>query len=395
MQSSVTPTVTASTGDVDGEISWLSQPPDFNEPPPEGIEDYYPVKVCKWAMVERARGFLPLERIALCHRKIAKGHAGVDVMRNGVGSWFKNLVQCGSVWVCPLCAQKVCQHRKVEVQQAIDYALKVGYGVSLVTITYRHGRQDNLQTSLDRHAKALRRLKSGRGYQGLQARYGVMGEIRALEVTHGLNGWHVHTHSIVFTQSPLTGHELVRYKRELFCRWYRACGDAGLALPMYRYGVDVRSAKYVAAYVTKWGFAHELTAANRKKARMGGRTPWQLLADATDDARDRLSAALFIEFADCFKGKRQLFWSRGLRDKLAVGVELTDQQVMALEPDERVEVLTIDEDTWALVLKAHARAKVLDVAMEGNYALAGYLNWLRDHVPMWDGRVLGARDDWG
>ena len=346
-------------------------------------------------MQDAARRLLPEQKqLQHCCRTFARHADGVEVWASERSAYFRGLVQCGSVWLCPVCSEKISAVRGVELQQAIDNALDYGHGVQLVTLTVRHGRELPLDDLLEKFTKAVRRFKSGRAYQKAVADFGILGEVRALEVTHGeANGWHPHTHALTFSHAPLKGHTLTRLKRRLFVLWFRACGKEGLPLPDYAHGVDVRPAKYAAAYVAKFGFAAELVKSAKKKGKVGSRNQWQLLADAA--AGDRRSAWLFREYAKNFKGRRQLFWSKGLRVRLSLGVELTEQDALNVPDAPDCSLLfVLDPDTWAVVLRAGARAAVLEAAKQGAANLYGFLNRIRCEVPLWDGSFLGNNPRW-
>lgn len=355
----------------------------------------------RWDLLAAAQRVLSDDdRIQRCHTRLARdphspgglSRTSVQVWAGGDKAWFRGTIKCGCVWTCPVCSQRIAEGRRVEVQRAIDSAVSNGLGVSLVTLTVRHGADMPLNALLPKFASAQRRLKSGRAYKRLQADFGLVGEVRALEVTHGLNGWHTHTHSITVSGRPLKGHTLTRLKRRLFCLWYRACDKEGLPLPSYRHGVDVRGARYAGEYVVKWGFASELARPAVKSGKIKNRTSWELLADAA--AGDKRAAWLFREFAQCFRGRRQLFWSRGLRERLGLDVEQSDLDLVEREPQEKRLLADVDTFTWALILRAGARGDVLEAATRGVADLYGLLNNLRCTVPLYDGRILGAREDW-
>ncbi len=336
--------------------------------------------VSKWRLQEAARRLLPdLKGLQRCHCTRHKGGGGVKVWRSNHGAYFSGLMQCGSVWVCPICAGKVAEGRAEELQRGIDYALAVGNGCMMVTLTFSHGRGDILADTLSGFSKALRSLKSGRSYQALMRDYGITGEVRALEVTHGqANGWHPHTHAITFSRCKLSDRDRFRFECRLFVLWRAACAKAGIGAPVFGVGVHVRPAKDAADYVAKWGFAQEVTRAHIKQAKAGGRTPWQLLAAA--DAGDQHAAWLFREFAQCFRGKRQLFYSAGLRQKLGLLDELTDQQLLDIEPQEKTLVCEIEPDEWRMIVRFRARAAVLEAARNCVDAVRSLLDSLRSRT---------------
>lgn len=361
----------------------------------------------RWNLQDAARGILPEERVSVCHRSLPR-RKGIEAREVAVyaGSdeaWFSGLMMCGSVWHCPVCAAKISRHRAAEIQAGIDYQIARDGGVIMVTTTIRHAAGDRLDEMLERFAKALRRSKSGRKFAALREKYGIEGEIRALETTHGDNGWHPHTHSIWFTRRRLTSKEREQLKNEIFDLWLPACKREGLPDPTREHGVNVQSAKYAADYVAKFGFAYELSKAHMKKAAGAGRNPWQLLEDAA--AGDKRAAWLFREYAQCFKGSRQLWWSKGLRDRLGIDAEMTEQEVMELEPEEpAVLIARIDAELWREVVKRHARGKLLQLARGKDGELKAYLQRLRAHLDAtepgsgsgggWDGAVRSMPTAW-
>ncbi len=332
----------------------------------------------KWQMQETARQLLPTKRgLQRCNCTRHKGGGGVKIWRYANGVGFSGLMQCGSVWICPICAGKVAKARASDLQRGIDYALATGNGCMMTTLTFSHGRAAILADTLAGFSLALRKLKSGRAYQTLMRDFGIFGEVRALEVTHGnANGWHPHTHAITFSRIKLTPQQRFEFECRLFVLWRAACAKAGIGAPVFGVGVHVRPAKDAADYVAKWGFATEVTHSHIKTAKAGGRTPWQLLADA--GAGDKQAAWLFREFAECFHGKRQLYYSPDLRKKLGLLDELTDQQLLELDTaEEKTLVCEIGNDEWAMVLRFRMRSALLAAADAGAAAVNDLLDKLR------------------
>lgn len=354
-----------------------------------------PASVGKWRQLRKAKELLPeIGRFHSCHHNVDKRALGVGVYADDNGAWLGQVYRCGSVWICPVCSRRVAELRKGEIQDAVDNAIRRGWGVILVTLTFPHGSGDVLDDILERFTKAQRAFKSGRAAVKLRERIGFEGEIRTLEVTHGINGWHPHAHSIWVLKQQPTEEQAKALQSDLFEAWLKACLKAGLPPPSREHGVDVRCARAdVAEYVGKWGFASELASSASKRGKAKGRTPWQILADATDG--DPRAAWLWRTFALAFVDKRQLFWSRGLRQKLDISPELTEQELLDLE-DRRVErqVVVLDLDTWHVVRKAEKQGELLQLAATDQLGMFALLNRLRSSVPMENGRILGPREDW-
>lgn len=288
---------------------------------------------------------------------------------------YKGLQTCGSVWRCPVCSAKIAERRRLEIIQAMD-AHKAAQGcVNLLTLTAPHQRTDNLADLLPKQAKALNRFWNDRTVKAVLAEMGTVGQIRALEVTHGRlspqnNGWHPHYHVLMFQGS---GIDLARFEPvqmmdwqvSLYLAWAKACKGAGLGEPSFAHGLKLDNGDKAAKYVAKWGLEDEMTKGHTKKA-LHGETPFDFLRAIVADKADKQAAALFVEFANTFEGKRQLHWSKGLKKRYSV-TEKTDD-ALAAETDDKARLLgMITLDQWRDVLAVEGRGAVLSVAAAGGW----------------------------
>jgi hypothetical protein len=267
-----------------------------------------------------ARSLAPKERVKMCLRYIAPNKSSAHIVRSPSRkrASFRNLLTCGSIWLCPVCAAKISERRAQELLAAVtNWHVNRG-SVLLVTYTLRHNRNQPLAEVLNTLQAALKRYKAGKGYQSLITRHGIAGTIRALETTHSFNaGWHPHVHELVFIQpgQPVAGFQAAARRRWIDS--VRAVGGDAL----HDIGLDVKLGdKDVYAYVskyghlpkdTRWTVEREVAKAVSKKAAKGGRQPVQLLSDAGEG--DAGAAVLWLEYVEVMKGKRQLVWSSGLR----------------------------------------------------------------------------------
>lgn len=328
-----------------------------------------------------AQGLLPGERVKHCQRSTMNdAGVGVYTSANG-GAGFSNLATCGSVWHCPVCSAKITESRRKELQAAINHWAKQGGEVYLMSLTFPHLMHQRLKGNLDMFAKALKKFKNGRAYKNTMRNAGSAGSIRALEVTHGKNGWHPHTHDLVFAKPG----QLNLFK-QLEMVWIETLIKADLAErnqvnDMMLAAFDIQNGDYAAEYVAKfgheaseksktltdshWTASNELTKGHAKVGkRFGGRTPFTLLLDYAEG--DREAGELFKEFAEHFKGKRQLFWSPKLRKALAMEEEQkSDEEIAAEELPERTLVKLLYKEQWRTVLNHNARWQVLEAAAKG------------------------------
>lgn len=284
--------------------------------------------------------FSTLQRLAYCGRfpTVAGGGVGVRY-RDGVAG-FAGLQTCGSVWCCPVCNAKIMRRRGLEIGSAVGDWVGVGRQVAFMTFTVRHTKRDTLETVWAAIAKAWGRVTSGKYWISDQLTHGVEGYLRVIEVTHGRNGWHVHVHALMFLHE-VDSRDLSALQKSMFKRWKSGAESAGLRAPLMK-GQDVRLVSDSAAgrhelarYLSKAQLAAnvgmELTASQGKGARsaLSTRTTWAVLDDAVSGLADAVD--LWAEWERVSRGKRQISWSSGLRDRLGLLAEESDESVAAEE----------------------------------------------------------------
>lgn len=299
-------------------------------------------------------------RVGLCRWSMISRSAGVDAVKsiyeNGAtGAHYEGVQTCGSVWVCPCCSARISETRREEMNKLLAWAREQGYRPMMVTLTARHGRDDDLDDLLNRMKDAKQRLGRHRRYTGLKSQ--IKGSVTATEVTGGgKNGWHPHFHIIVI----LSGDADLEQLREPWLASLRGAGLDGAGAAF-----QVQGAEAAGDYIAKWGAAEELTLSNQKKSRSGsGMTPAQLLAASCDDG-DVRAGRLWVEYAKVFHGRRQLVWSRGL--KALAGIDQVDDEQAAQDQKQegQTEVgrANISGDLWSkgvAVRDADRRADLLD-----------------------------------
>jgi Replication protein len=152
----------------------------------------------KWHMQQAAQEMLPHERVAFCLRRLQATQVDVLYAPKKQSAYYGGLMACGSVWLCPICAAKISEHRRKELEQAIETCLTSGGAVYFVTYTIAHKRFDSLETLLQAFLAARKRMKQGRAAQELRQRFHVLGTVSVREVTWSeINGWHPHCHELL------------------------------------------------------------------------------------------------------------------------------------------------------------------------------------------------------
>lgn len=301
------------------------------------------------------------------------------------------LAQCGSVWACPVCSAKIQAVRSLEIKQALEWANGQNLRVQLMTLTARHDYSDRLIDLMARMSESFADMKRGRSYRRIVKDAGLAGYIRAVEMTHGRHGWHVHYHIVVLSRKGLPD-------AELRAAWVRALCSHGVvdaddarayddavqhSFDLRTVGTDAFSVAAVSEYLGKddravWydvdgseirvdstgevakqqaieGAAKELGLANTKLGRKSNRSPFQILrdmfvADLADDVAFSHDMRLVIEYLLATKGRKQQFWSKGLKAAAGI-VERSDEEIVDDEQESAKILWGLTRQHWDALRK--------------------------------------------
>ena len=288
--------------------------------------------------------------------------SGVEIRHGEHGAGFGGVVTCGSVWACPCCSGKILAHRQDEIRGAVAAHLAdpaSGRQLAMATLTIRHRKGDPLVVLWNAVSKAWAAVTSGKVWQRERDAHGLTGWLRVVEVTQGEHGWHVHVHALLFldradtSAGQLTPGDLDVWQRAIVGRWARAVERLGLHAPLPR-AQDLHliqgDADPLAGYFTKaadngiaQAVALEFTRSAGKTGRtIGSRSPWGILDGVME--RDLDDLRLWHEYEKGSRGRRQITWSRGLRDALGLAPEQADDEVA--EGQDRTPLCQIDGDSW-------------------------------------------------
>lgn len=359
---------------------------EITQPPPEtGRKDSLFFRLRKWGRQAVYRNLIGTKAANFCHRGMVPINmpSGETIQRKFVDIWksksenfgYGGLFTCGSVWLCPVCASKISEHRRIELTEALSIAESKGLKVLHLTLTAPHHLGESLKSLLEKMAKARRLMLNRKPWKRLELALGLQGSIRALEVTHSFqNGWHVHFHVLLLVSETLSDSQIQEQQKIIFDQWLSACLTACLQSPSEHHGVDLADGRSAGEYVGKWGIEHEMTKAHIKKGNEGGLTPFDFLDKCAEG--DKRYETLFKEYAKAFKSRHQLVWSRGLRDYLKMGAEVSDEEISeSQEPDSQL-FAQIPLKTWIVILRKEKRGEVLEACRGGLDSLTDYLDSL-------------------
>jgi hypothetical protein len=360
-----------------------------SSPPPQDLrlkmqskraERYEALSVARFILGKYAKVVDPrrepgdLYRTHDCRYTRRSRFVGVHYSAAHQSAHYSGLATCGSVWACPVCCAVVQQRRRAELAQLISWAYANGYRPCMVTFTFPHKSFQSLQDLKERQRDAFTRLRRGSPWQRFKDRCGFGGLVRSLEVTHGANGWHPHTHEIWLIRHQ-TETEQANFQAEIKQRWQKVCIAAGLLDASDRsqvhafdmHAVDVRFGVNDSDYLAKqdssraWGADREVATASSKSGRSKGVHPHEFLI-----RRAKGDGALYLEYVNGMAGSRQLFWSPGLKELVGV-LDVTDEVLAdeSLTPSDMLGDLSADE--WSLIRYKRKRAQLLNIAESGDW----------------------------
>ena len=358
-----------------------------------------------------------LDRVRSCSRYTPPGASGgVAVRRHeedgNVKVGYAGLVRCGSVWACPLCSTRINATRRLEVGALVVIAQSRGYYFALQTVTLRHWNGQSLGMLFDALSNGQRSVTNATAVRRVRKELGLVGYVRALEITYGANGWHPHIHKLLIFDHKPTAEDLRCLQDAEYPVWVRQCAKRGLGTPIKEcydirpvYDVD-EAAQYIvksddvlsvafsqklAEHVKQQraqavadgkavsisGMAHEMVGGMWSKSgrAISSMTTWQLL-EAFQATGDMRYLDLWLEFERASKGRRQNVWSRGLKKMFGIG-EISDDEIAEREEGTRDDTLFWVSD-WSVVARHPELAAGL---LEAVYrkGLSGGLQYCQEH----------------
>lgn len=295
--------------------------------------------LCPKRLFRAAGGKFARHQAATCRTMLIR--AAGDYLRAGEYVRAAGLNWCGDVWCCPTCSRLITARRRSELLAGMASWSKISAGagngcvVQLLTLTIPHYAGDRLADSRRAFRAAQKLLRGHRIFRDALKSVGSVGSASAMELTYGhANGWHVHTHALVFAQSALSSDALA----QLRLLWLRILRKHSLAAftsdaAILEHGLDVQNGDKAGAYLAKfgkapseWSAADELTSSHFKKGTMDRLTPFQILELA--NGGDEKYKALWLEYCEAMKGEKQLVWSKGLKKLLGIA-DLSDEEIAA------------------------------------------------------------------
>ena len=316
-----------------------------------------------------------------CSCGVNRRNAGSDVTAKYEDgkAHYDNLVLCGSVHLCPVCAYKISRKRAIQIAETIEKFKKEHPNgrILLLTYTLQHALGDELKTLIKDLKTVLDSSRSGKFHKTFIERFNVDGYIRGMEIrANRVNGWHPHAHELLFvTDCDLNDEELIEeIDSSLGARYRHKLEKLGYETNEHTF--DVRVTDGVEEYLTKSSIQLEVTNGQDKESKAGYQTysPFQLLSEY-DRTGDRWFADMFGEYAIATFRKRQMTFSRGLLARYEVD-EQTDEEIVNERETLGVDVVSIPYDVWCDINRRKLSAALLDVIEDKQGSTEAVARWM-------------------
>ena len=323
----------------------------------------------RFSLQSHSRELLPHFGVTGCLRRRIDKNNPVEVYKaiQFNNAAYGNLQTCKSVWVCPICASKITERRRVELAQGV----KNWQGrILLLTLTLQHKSNESLELIVTSLLNGYSKIfTTGKKWTKIMRDFGIVGTIRTLEVTYGDNGFHPHLHILLFSECNQIDYKALH--KRLYDKWEHSLQSIGRYTNQKAFNLQF-SNEAITDYITKWGnidsnnnwdISHEMTKQPVKVAKNNGYTPFALLESSMFG--NELHGKLFQEYAKYFKGKQQLLYSSGLKELLGL-LNKTDEEICNEKIEQAYLFMVLSREQWKQILGNDIRGELLQQVANGD-----------------------------
>ena len=366
----------------------------------------------KWHKLEWLRRESVMKRQRLC---LVIAHSDrVGVRQNHTSVNYSGLQTCGSR-LCPACGPRIASRNRDDVIQAVR-AWREGEGGTVLfgTFTVRHHKGQPFDQVKHAVSAGWHRVTAGKGWATDRRRHGVEHWLRVFEEKWSpTSGWHLHIHYLVFVSAPQPGEfrpPVTDLLASMFRRWRAGViAIPGMGTPVID-GQDLHEvtgenadqvlgdyfAKQIGNNAEKtaesigWELTNRDGKFSRRSIAAASFTPGEILTLAY--AGEENMRRLWNEYERGMHKRRVIAWSKGLRQLVGIGDEISDEAASHLEGDELLAtVLEMRSFHWRKVASRHGRRLELLTRVHRDGAESA-VGWLADlGIPA----VLGTFDSQG
>ncbi len=199
--------------------------------------------------------------VRLCGRRRKGMQAGIGRTVSGHRAVWSGLIACRNYVACPTCRAQVAGKYRDQLRRLHGAITDRGGQSLLITETTRHRGVNDLATMRAVLSEARKHMYSGREWKSRAAELGYVGMVRVVETTWGPdNGFHPHSHAMVFLSKRVTEEQLTQFWMWAAVRWVQAVlranervVGASYGLPTVDRGWSITATGGMELYITKMG----------------------------------------------------------------------------------------------------------------------------------------------
>lgn len=280
---------------------------------------------------ESLRGFTSVERVAKCG---VTRFSQVTIQRYKGRAFFKGLITCGSVHLCPPCSDKILTRRATEARKAAQSWFDRGGYLYSATFTLPNAK--GLQNLFKVSREAWSAVVAGKAWQADKEKLGVLGYLLAQEVKFtAQQEWNHHFHILFFADRPVGPDELKEWHARLVSRWIRRALRSNVVVSPDAQSIDevrhsqkdfIRALSYL--FKDSAGSVQPLSSSLSMSELLSA-----AIANSHSWAREAWS-----EWERASKGKAKVRYSHGLKERLGIQEKpeklvLEEGHLIEIEPE--------------------------------------------------------------
>ena len=258
----------------------------------------------------------------------------VTLQRYKGRAFFKGLVTCGSVHVCPPCSDKILTRRATEARRGAQSWFETGGYLYSATFTVPNAKDLHHLFSVAREAWSA--VVAGKAWQADKERLGVLGYLLAQEVKFTAEKeWNHHFHVLFFADRPLGPDELKGWHSRLVSRWIRRALRSNVVVSSEAQTIKkVRHSQKDFTRAVSYLFKDSAAAIQPLSASL---TTSELLSAAIANSHTWAREA-WSEWERASKGKAKVRYSPGLKARLGIQEKpekliLEEGHLIEIEPE--------------------------------------------------------------
>ncbi|MBA7524373.1 hypothetical protein ES705_16511 [subsurface metagenome] len=309
---------------------------------------------------------------------------------------YKNLIRCGSVWICPECSYKIRSTRRDELMTMFNGLQSDGYHLIFLTLTKRHKMVDSKHYDRDKfksYNKDWEKTNTCRIIRDLKAQFGIK-NIRTIDFTYSyVNGFHPHLHIVLAYKiefKKLNPTIIGQMISESYTEKWLSLNESAVMEAQDAEIVGNQDCKYgesVMRYIAKVTLVHEMTDAKHAKNTTGININPMAIPDMLRTGeygcytKEQL-IEIYGDFGFKTKGIRFMGYTKGLKEKYLIE-EKTDDEVVT-DTENLVNLLfTIEWPVWYLIINQGLEIDLqceIERLIEANHDPPPILNWLESKL---------------